>query len=228
MLNCTFDGRCAEHSNAYHKPMSDLLNTITEAIKAGKRKDARAATEQALDSGTEPQAVLNALTAGMDDVGRRFKANEIFVPEVLVAARAMQKCMDLLEPILVDSGIQPEHSVIIGTVEGDLHDIGKNLVAMMLKGANFKVIDLGTNVSPAAFAEAVKEHGSKLVALSALLTTTMPAMKETVALFKETGIEAKVMVGGAPITDGYAEQIGADGYAPDAASAVDLARQLCA
>jgi 5-methyltetrahydrofolate--homocysteine methyltransferase len=208
--------------------MSEILEKLTEAIKAGKRKDARAATQEALDTQTDPQTILDALTAGMDDVGRRFKANEIFVPEVLVAARAMQKSMDLLEPVLADSGIQPEHSVIIGTVEGDLHDIGKNLVGMMLKGANFKVIDLGTNVSSAAFLDAVRENKSRLVALSALLTTTMPSMKETVALLKEEGIEARIMVGGAPITQAYADQIGADGYSPDAASAVELARELCA
>jgi 5-methyltetrahydrofolate--homocysteine methyltransferase len=208
--------------------MSEILEQLTEAIKAGKRKDARAATQEALDAQTDPQTILDALTAGMDDVGRRFKANEIFVPEVLVAARAMQKSMDLLEPVLADSGIQPEHSVVIGTVEGDLHDIGKNLVGMMLKGANFKVIDLGTNVSSAAFLEAVRENKSRLVALSALLTTTMPSMKETVALLKEEGIEARIMVGGAPITQAYADQIGADGYSPDAASAVELARELCA
>lgn len=208
--------------------MSEILEKLTEAIKAGKRKDARAATQEALDAQTDPQTILDALTAGMDDVGRRFKANEIFVPEVLVAARAMQKSMDLLEPVLADSGIQPEHSVVIGTVEGDLHDIGKNLVGMMLKGANFKVIDLGTNVTSAAFLEAVRENKSRLVALSALLTTTMPSMKETVALLKEEGIEARIMVGGAPITQAYADQIGADGYSPDAASAVELARELCA
>ncbi len=208
--------------------MSETLETLTAAIKAGKRKDAKAATQQALDAGLDPQQILAALTAGMDDVGKRFRANEIFVPEVLVAARAMKTSMELLEPVLVDSGYKPEYTVIIGTVEGDLHDIGKNLVSMMLKGANFEVIDVGTNVSPAAFVEAAREHGAHLVGLSALLTTTMPAMKEAVEALKGAGLSTRVMVGGAPITEDYAKEIGADGYAPDAASAVDLARSLSA
>lgn len=208
--------------------MSSLLEDLTTAIMAGKRKDAKAATEAALAENIAPNEVMGALMKGMDDVGRRFKANEIFVPEVLVAARAMQTSMNILEPLLASSGHSPEYTVIIGTVEGDLHDIGKNLVAMMLKGANFKVVDLGTNVTPAAFAEAAKEHSSQLVGLSALLTTTMPAMQETVKQLREQGISAKVMVGGAPITEEFANSIGADGYSPDAASAVDLARQLVA
>lgn len=176
--------------------------------------------------GASPQSILDALTAGMDDVGRRFKANEIFVPEVLVAARAMKTAMESLEPVLVASGIKPEFTVVVGAVEGDLHDIGKNLVAMMLKGAKFNVVDLGTNVPPQKFADAVKEHGAQIVCLSALLTTTMPAMRRTVALLKEQGITAKIMVGGAPVTQEFEDEISADGYSPDAASAVDLARQL--
>lgn len=212
------------HSNS----MSNPLETLTAAVKAGKRKDAKSATQEALDAQTDPQEILAALTAGMDDVGKRFKANEIFVPEVLVAARAMKTSMELLEPVLVDSGYKPEHTVVIGTVEGDLHDIGKNLVAMMLKGANFAVVDLGTNVTAEAFAEAAREHGAKLVGLSALLTTTMPAMREAVAALREGDVPVKIMIGGAPITDEFAREIGADGYSPDAASAVDLARSLCA
>jgi 5-methyltetrahydrofolate--homocysteine methyltransferase len=145
---------------------------------------------------------------------------------VLVAARAMKTSMDLLEPILVASGIQPKYTVVIGTVEGDLHDIGKNLVAMMLKGANFKVVDLGTNVSAQSFIDAAKEHQSQLIGLSALLTTTMPAMRETVAKIRENGLLAKVMIGGAPITQQFADEIEADGFSPDAASAVDLAKAL--
>ncbi len=207
---------------------TESLEALTEAIKAGKRKDAKEITQQLLDAQTSPQAILDALTAGMDDVGRRFKANEIFVPEVLVAARAMKTAMELLEPVLVASGITPEFTVVIGTVEGDLHDIGKNLVSMMLKGAKFNVIDLGTNVPPQKFVEAVQEHGAQLVGLSALLTTTMPAMRKTVALLKEQGIKAKIMIGGAPVTQEFANEISADGYSPDAASAVDLARQLVA
>lgn len=207
--------------------MSETLEGLTEAIKNGKRKDAKRLTQEALDAGARPDDILASLTAGMDDVGKRFKANEIFVPEVLVSARAMKTSMELLEPVLLASGYQAEHTVVIGTVEGDLHDIGKNLVAMMLKGANFEVVDLGTNVAPEAFAEAAVEQKAAIVCLSALLTTTMPAMKETVALLKEKGIEAKVMVGGAPITEEYAKEIGASGYSSDAASAVDLARALC-
>lgn len=208
--------------------MNESLNALTNAIKAGKRKIARSATAEALDAGVAPQEVLNALTLGMNDVGKRFKANEIFVPEVLVAARAMQKSMDLLEPILIASGIEPEFSIIIGTVEGDLHDIGKNLVMMMLKGANFKVIDLGVNVSAETFAEAVAEHKPNLVALSALLTTTMPSMESIVSQLSKSDAPVKIMVGGAPITEDFANQIGADGYSADAASAVELAQQLCA
>jgi 5-methyltetrahydrofolate--homocysteine methyltransferase len=208
--------------------MSASLEDLTSAIKSGKRKEAKAATEVALAENLDPSSILAALTAGMGDVGRRFKANEIFVPEVLVAARAMKTSMELLEPVLVASGITPDHTVVIGTVEGDLHDIGKNLVSMMLKGATFAVVDLGTNVTPQAFVDAVKEHNASLVALSALLTTTMPAMRDTVAKIKEAGLPAKVMIGGAPITEDFANEIGADGYAPDSATAVEVARQLVA
>lgn len=202
------------------------LERLCDAIKTGKRNDAQALTRDALAAGLAPADILNALVTGMADVGRRFKANEIFVPEVLIAARAMKSAMELLEPVLVAAGIQPEHTVVIGTVEGDLHDIGKNLVAMMLRGANFKVIDLGVNVAAQKFADAVQEHNAQIVALSALLTTTMPAMRKTVELLKSSSVPAKIMVGGAPITQSFAEQIAADGYSPDAACAVDLARQL--
>ncbi len=206
--------------------MNTDLTLLTEAVKTGKRKEAKSITEQALAESASPQAILEALKIGMDDVGRRFKANEIFVPEVLVAARAMKSSMELLEPVLAASGIKAQFRVVIGTVEGDLHDIGKNLVAMMLKGSGFEVIDLGTNVSPAAFAEAVKTHNAQLVGLSALLTTTMPAMRSTVETLKAAGLTVKIMIGGAPITDAFAKEIGADGYSADAASAVELARSL--
>lgn len=206
--------------------MSDIIPALTDAIKAGKRKDAKVATQQALDENIPPQEILDALTAGMDDVGRRFKANKVFVPEVLVAARAMKTSMELLEPVLVASGIEPEHTVVIGTVEGDLHDIGKNLVAMMLKGANFRVIDLGVNVTPAQYLEAAREHKADIVGLSALLTTTMPGMRDTVTHLRNNGITSKIIIGGAPITQEYADDIGADGFSGDAPSAVDLAREL--
>ena len=206
--------------------MDETLLRLTEAIKTGKRKDAREATEQALAAGTEPETVLAALTAGMDDVGKRFRANAIFVPEVLVAARAMKTSMELLEPALVDSGVKPKYTAVIGTVAGDLHDIGKNLVIMMLKGANYGVIDLGINVPVEKFIEAAKEHNPDLICLSALLTTTMPAMKTTVEALRKEGVSARIMVGGAPITEAFSQSIGADGYATDAAVAVDVANSL--
>lgn len=206
--------------------MSDYPK-LTEAIKRGDRDLSKAETKEALDAGASPQAVLDALMRGMDDVGRRFKAAEIYIPEVLIAARAMKEAMGLLEPKLVEAGINPACTAVIGTVQGDLHDIGKNLVAMMWRGANFGVVDLGTNVATDKFISAVKEHKARIVGLSALLTTTMPAMKETVAALKAAGLgDVKVMVGGAPITSDFAEQIGADGYASDAATAVDVAREL--
>lgn len=206
--------------------MSTTLQNLTEAIKSGKRSDAKSQTEEALAGNTDPHEILAALSAGMDDVGRRFKANEIFVPEVLVAARAMKTSMELLEPVLTASGIKPKHTVIIGTVEGDLHDIGKNLVSMMLKGANFAIVDLGTNVKAEDFVTSAKEHNADIIGLSALLTTTMPAMKEAVAAIKQDNPELKVIVGGAPITQNFADEIQADGYAADAASAVDLTKSL--
>jgi 5-methyltetrahydrofolate--homocysteine methyltransferase len=202
------------------------LSLLVEAVKIGKRKDAASITEQALAESVSPQDILEALKMGMDDVGRRFKANEIFVPEVLVAARAMKASMELLAPVLAASGIRSPHRIVIGTVEGDLHDIGKNLVAMLLKGSGFEVIDLGTNVSASAFVDAVKTHNAQLVGLSALLTTTMPAMRDVVSELKASGLAVKIMIGGAPITESFAKEIGADGYSADAASAVDLARTL--
>jgi 5-methyltetrahydrofolate--homocysteine methyltransferase len=207
--------------------MSELLAKLTETIKAGRRKEAVETTQAALDANTPPSDVLNALVTGMDDVGRRFKANEIFVPEVLIAARAMKESMALLEPFLVAAGIKPEFTAIVGTVQGDLHDIGKNLVAMMWKGANFEVVDLGTNVPPEKFVESAREKNAQVVGLSGLLTTTMPAMRRAVEDLRKAALPGvKVVVGGAPITQEFADEIGADGYAPDAASAVDLVRSL--
>jgi 5-methyltetrahydrofolate--homocysteine methyltransferase len=161
----------------------------------------------------------------MTVVGEKFKRHEIFVPQMLIAARAMQEALRILEPMLVADGVKPEHSAVIGTVEGDLHDIGKNLVAMMWKGANIEVIDLGVNVAPAKFAEAVRRFKPKLAGLSALLTTTMPAMRETIKAIRETGIPVKIVIGGAPVTADYAREIGANAYAANASSAVDCAME---
>ncbi len=188
----------------------------------------KALTEQALGEGLDPGKVLNdGLVAGMNVVGQRFKNNEFYVPEVLIAARAMKSAMELLRPKLASSGHQAKGTVAIGTVRGDLHDIGKNLVAMMLEGAGYDVMDLGVDVKPERFVEAIKE-GADVVAMSALLTTTMPAMKETIEAITSEGErgKAKVMIGGAPVTQNYADEIGADGYAADAASAVDTANVL--
>jgi 5-methyltetrahydrofolate--homocysteine methyltransferase len=207
--------------------MSPLLITLTDSIKTGKRKLAVEGTQAALSEELPPREILASLIAGMNDVGRRFKANEIFVPEVLIAARAMKESMGLLEPVLVKAGIEPDYTAIIGTVEGDLHDIGKNLVGMMWKGANFKVVDLGINVPASRFAEAAQEHNANIVGLSALLTTTMDAMAESVSAIIAAKLpNTKVMVGGAPITQEFSDSIGAHGFAPDAASAVDIARKF--
>jgi len=205
----------------------NVEHPLTQAIIAGKRKDVPALVQQCLDAGESAGSIVeNRLVPGMAVVGEKFKHNEIFVPEMLIAARAMKEALKILEPKLVAAGVKPEYTAVIGTVEGDLHDIGKNLVAMMWKGANIEVIDLGVNVPPAKFAEAVKQHNPKLVGLSALLTTTMPAMRESVKAIRETGVPVKICVGGAPITHEYAREIGADGYSPDAGSAVDTAMAM--
>jgi 5-methyltetrahydrofolate--homocysteine methyltransferase len=164
----------------------------------------------------------------MDVVGARFKKNEIYIPEVLIAARAMKMSMEILEPELVKAGVEPVGKFLIGTVQGDLHDIGKNLVAMMLKGAGFEVIDLGVDVGPDKFVERAKASGAQLIGMSALLTTTMPGMERTIKALKEADVSAKIMVGGAPVTQDYADRVGAHGYSPDAASAVDMAKSLVA
>ena len=203
------------------------LHPLTQAVIAGKRKEIPDLVQQCLAAGeTAGSIVEKRLVPGMAIVGEKFKQNEIFVPEMLIAARAMKEALKILEPMLVAAGVKPEHNAVIGTVEGDLHDIGKNLVAMMWKGANIDVIDLGVNVSPAKFVEAVKQHQPKLVGLSALLTTTMPAMRDTVKAIREAGVAVKIVIGGAPITPEYAKEIGADGFAPDAGSAVDTAMAL--
>lgn len=200
---------------------------LSEAVIAGKRKEVPALVQACLDAGDSAQYIVeNRLVPAMAIVGERFKNNEIFVPEMLIAARAMKEALKELEPMLIAAGVKPEFNAVIGTVEGDLHDIGKNLIAMMWKGANIDVIDLGVNVPPAKFVEAIREHNVKLVGLSALLTTTMPAMRDTVTAIREAGLSPKIMIGGAPITLEYAREIGADGYAPDAGSAVDAAMAL--
>ncbi len=208
--------------------MADL-KALANAVITGDQNTAVEITKKALAEGTTAETVLNeGLIAGMDVVGARFKKSEIYIPEVLIAARAMKMAMEVLEPELVKAGVQPIGKFVIGTVQGDLHDIGKNLVAMMLKGAGFQVLDLGVDVSAEKFIEQAKDAGAQLVGMSALLTTTMPAMEKTLKAIKEAGLSIKVMVGGAPLTQGYAEKIGADAYAPDAASAVDLAKSLVA
>lgn len=203
------------------------VHPLTLAIIAGKRKDVPPLVQQCLDAGeTAGYIVEHRLVPGMAVVGEKFKQNEIFVPDMLIAARAMKEALKILEPKLLAAGIKPEHRAIIGTVEGDLHDIGKNLVAMMWKGANIEVIDLGVNVPPARYIDAIKQHSPELVGLSTLLTTTMPAMRETVQAIRNAGLTVKVVVGGAPVTLEYAREIGADGYAQDAGSAVDAALEL--
>lgn len=206
-----------------------LLTDLEAAIKVGNRVDAVAHTEKAIKESLPPQEIIDAMVCAMDDVGQRFKANKIFVPEMLIASRAMKESLVLLEPLLIEAGITPDHTAVIGTVQGDLHDIGKNLVGMMWRGANFNVIDLGTNITPEQFVEGIREHNADIVGLSALLTTTMPAMKSTIEAIREAGIEnVSVFIGGAPVTQEYADEIGADGYAPDAASAVDVVRKTVA
>lgn len=202
---------------------------LATALINGKAQLVKELTMKALEAGESPQDILNkGLVAGMNVVGTKFKNNEFYVPEVLIAARAMHAGMDILKPLLTESGVEPIAKVAIGTVQGDLHDIGKNLVAMMLEGAGFEVIDLGVDVKPEQFVDAVKNQGARLVCLSALLTTTMPYMKDTIQALKEAGVrdQVKVMIGGAPVTQSYADEIGADGYAPDAATAVDVAKEL--
>ncbi len=208
--------------------MADL-KALADAIIKGDQNAAVEITKAALDEGTAAKSVLDdGLIAGMDVVGDRFKKNEIYIPEVLMAARAMKSAMEILEPELTKAGVEPIGKFLIGTVQGDLHDIGKNLVAMMLKGAGFDVIDLGVDITPDVFVERANATDVQLIGMSALLTTTMPAMEKTLKVLRDAGISAKIMIGGAPVTQGYADKIGADGYAPDAASAVDVAKSLVA
>jgi len=205
------------------------LQELSDAIIAGNRNAAAELTDTLLGEGIAAKKVLDeGLIPGMAVVGEKFKNNEFYVPEVLVAARAMSAAMEKIRPGLVAAKVEPVGTVAIGTVRGDLHDIGKNLVAMMLEGAGFEIVDLGVDCGPDAFVGAVKEQSANLIAMSALLTTTMPAMQDTVEALEAAGIrdKAKVIIGGAPVTDKFAEQIGADGYAPDAASGVDIAKDV--
>lgn len=207
--------------------MSDLQN-LTDAIIRGDRNEATQLTQAALDAGTEPQGVLDAMVAGMDEIGDRFKKNQAFVPEMLIAARAMKAGLAILRPELVAEDIKPKGKVALGTVKGDLHDIGKNLVAIMVEGAGFEVLDLGVDVSPDKFVAAAKGQGVDVIGLSALLTTTMPGMKSTIDALEEAGMrdQVKVIIGGAPVTQKYADEIGADGYGRDAAAAANLVKGL--
>jgi 5-methyltetrahydrofolate--homocysteine methyltransferase len=211
--------------------MADVLQDIASSLYKGENEAVAELVQKALDQGLAPQEVLSGgLIAGMDEVGKDFKAGELFVPEVLIAARAMHAGMGVLRPLLAEADVPSAGKFVVGTVEGDLHDIGKNLVKMMIEGAGFETVDLGTDVKAAAFVDAVREHQPKVVGMSALLTTTMVNMKGTIEALEEAGLrdQVKVMVGGAPVTAAFAEEIGADAYAPDAASAVDVAREFTA
>lgn len=208
---------------------SQILEQIASNLYSGNDKVVADLVQQGLDQGMSAGEVLDGgLIAGMDEVGKDFKAGDLFVPEVLIAARAMHAGMNVLRPLLAESDVPSAGKYLIGTVQGDLHDIGKNLVKMMLEGAGFETVDLGTDVKPDDFVAAVQEHQPQLLGMSALLTTTMPGMKATIEALEEAGLrdKVKIMVGGAPVTAAFAEQIGADAYAPDAASAVDIARDL--
>jgi 5-methyltetrahydrofolate--homocysteine methyltransferase len=206
-----------------------MLNRLQEALMGGKKNDVEALIDQALAARIPAREILNeGLISGMEKIGVLFKNNEIFIPEVLVAARAMNAALTKLEPYLVKDKVKPKGLVVIGTVKGDLHDIGKNLVAMMIKGAGYKILDLGADVAAEKFVSAAKEHKADIVALSALLTTTMIQMKSVIQALQDAGLSVPVIVGGAPLTQDYADEIGARGYAPDAASAVDVVHQLLA
>ena len=207
------------------------LKQLYDAIVDGNAKSAKAIAASAIEAGTDPQEILNQfMIPAMDEVGRRFETNEYFVPELLIAARAMKGALEIIKPRLTATGAKPVGKVAIGTVKGDLHDIGKNLVAAMLEGGGFEIIDLGVDVTPEKFIGAVKEKGANVIALSALLTTTMPSMKTTIEGLKEAGVrsQVKVIIGGAPVTQKYADEIGADGYSDNASAAVALARKLVA
>jgi 5-methyltetrahydrofolate--homocysteine methyltransferase len=207
--------------------MTDL-NELTAAVVDGDRAAAASLTQEALDDGGAPTTILDAMALAMGEVGDRFQCGEMFVPEMLNSARAMKAGTELLEPVLLAAGVKPEHRALVGTVQGDVHDIGKNLVAMMWRSSGLEVFDLGVNVPPARFVEAAIEHDVEIIGVSALLTTTMPNMRGVIEAVRAANLPVKVVVGGAPVSAEFAVQIGADGFAPDAGAAVDLARGLLA
>ena len=209
--------------------MSEILSELSTAIIEGNLEEIADLTQDALDEGLNAKQILDqALMPGMDHVGAEFKAGNMFVPEVLRSARTMQASMELVKPLLAEAGAKMAGKVLLGTVKGDLHDIGKNLVVMMCEGAGFEVKDIGKDIGPEAFVEAVKEFEPDVVGMSALLTTTMRSMEHTVKALEEAGVrdKIKIMIGGAPVTQDFSDQIGTDGYASNAASAADLAKKL--
>jgi 5-methyltetrahydrofolate--homocysteine methyltransferase len=209
-----------------HSTVADL-EALKKAIEAGDRVSATRITSEAVAQGLDPRAILRAMTAALEVIGGRFQRKEIYVSEMLISARAMKEATLILEPVLVGTGIRPEHTAVIGTIQGDVHDIGKNLVGMLWKGANIEVFDLGTNVPAERFVAATQDHKADLVGISALLTTTMVGMRDVVTAVRAAGLTGtRVIVGGAPVTAEFAREIGADGYAPDAGAAVEAARAL--
>ena len=210
--------------------MEELFEKMAKELIAGKQDEVKALPGCPGQRGGAKQMLDNGLLAGMDVVGKRFKAGDMFIPEVLLCARCMHGAMDLLQPLLSEADSKGAGKIVIGTVEGDLHDIGKNLVAMMMQGSGFKVIDLGVNLKPQAFVDAVKEHKPDIIGMSALLTTTMPKMEETIKALEEAGLrdQVKIMAGGAPVTQDFVDKIGADAYGANAAAASDKAKALLA
>jgi len=209
--------------------MDSELKAVYAAVVGGKQSAVEDGIRTLIDEGADPEIVLkDGLIAPMEEVGNRFEQGDLYVPEMLIAARAMHAGLALLKPQLIEQGIQTSGIVVMGSILGDLHDIGKTLVAMMLEGAGFEIIDLGTDVSPETFAAAARDHNARVIGISALLTTTMQNMKRVVELVDEKGLrgKVKVIIGGAPVTEAYADEIGADGYAPDASRAVSLVKQL--
>ena len=206
-----------------------ILNEISEGVQAGKAKDVKVLVQQALDEGADAKTILNAMLEGMDVVGKKFKNNEVFVPEVLISARAMKMGSNVLKPVLVSEDVEPAGKVVVGTVAGDMHDIGKNLVCMMLEGKGLEVIDLGVDVPSQEFIDTAISEGCSVMCLSALLTTTMGVMKDIVELCKQQGVRDKfrIMIGGAPVTQEFCDMIGADAYTPDAASCAEVALEFC-